>query len=324
MNGHRSTEHAENGVYLNFMKPIDKIFIACYAGDAWELKLCVTSVRRWYPDIPIFLIKDVRRGRFSTRKLKNRFGADVYCSGNYGWGMSKLLPIVNETQGRFLVLDADTIMMGPVLKDLNGINSDFVVAGRHVTTYAPGEVERLYCRPRLLKDLDTEFLMPEYFFNTGHFVASGGKLCANDFSQYVDWSNLDGTLMPEIFPCGDQGLLNYLLPKMNRMGRITLRYHPFEQWTMWPPSWAEKRARFQDWPNTGDCRVIMHWSGLHGKSSTDAQAGDVLRFFEDEYHQKIGSSRFQRNIETCFNRFRFHCLMTLSKTKFRIRKCLPK
>ena len=38
------------------MKPIDRIIIACCERDFWLTRICVASIRYWYPEIPIGLL----------------------------------------------------------------------------------------------------------------------------------------------------------------------------------------------------------------------------------------------------------------------------
>ena len=37
---------------------IDAVYIACYKYDLRFTRILVASIRHWYPEIPIYLIKD--------------------------------------------------------------------------------------------------------------------------------------------------------------------------------------------------------------------------------------------------------------------------
>ena len=56
---------------------ISRIFIASYKGDVRLTRICVASIRHWYPEIPITLIKDYSWGRFPTGDICRRWKVDV-------------------------------------------------------------------------------------------------------------------------------------------------------------------------------------------------------------------------------------------------------
>ena len=43
-----------------------KIVVACFKKDIHIARICVASVRYWYPDIDIYLLKDLSFGDFSN------------------------------------------------------------------------------------------------------------------------------------------------------------------------------------------------------------------------------------------------------------------
>jgi hypothetical protein len=71
---------------------IEGVVISCYRFDLRLTRLCVASVRFWYPDIPIWLLKDRQYGDFSTREIEMYWNVRVYPSRQktQGWGFGKL------------------------------------------------------------------------------------------------------------------------------------------------------------------------------------------------------------------------------------------
>ena len=65
---------------------IDGICIACYRHDVELTRLCVASIRYWYPDIPIWLVKDQKYGPFSTREIEKVWRVGVFASDSKHFG----------------------------------------------------------------------------------------------------------------------------------------------------------------------------------------------------------------------------------------------
>mgnify|MGYP000034963464 CR=1 FL=1 len=95
---------------------VDKIYVNTYKGDNHWCHICVASIRFWYPNIQITLIKDVNKGNFDISYLEKKFNVQVFNSNEkYGWGYGKLEPLFLSREESFLVLDSDTVLTGPVL-----------------------------------------------------------------------------------------------------------------------------------------------------------------------------------------------------------------
>src|SRR5262245_7608900 len=108
---------------------IDRIYIAVCRSDVHFARTCVASVRLLYPSIPISLIKDYGRGKFSTREIEKYYDVTVFPTERrvFGYGFGKLEPLFICSKQKFLVLDSDTVMPGPVIDFLDSFPDDFVV-----------------------------------------------------------------------------------------------------------------------------------------------------------------------------------------------------
>ena len=108
---------------------IDCVYIAASALDARFTRTCVASVRCSYPGIPIRLLPGGRLQPPLGHELRRYW--DVRAAGipraNYGWGRVKLEPLFGPPCERFLVLDSDTVLTGPVLDDWHDAGAPFLV-----------------------------------------------------------------------------------------------------------------------------------------------------------------------------------------------------
>ncbi len=57
---------------------IEGVAISCYKFDVYLTRLCVASIRFWYPHIPIWLLKDRHYGDFDTREIEKYWNVQAY------------------------------------------------------------------------------------------------------------------------------------------------------------------------------------------------------------------------------------------------------
>src|SRR5690242_19280319 len=108
--GWRKARHDRGGKDMK----IEGIVISCYPLDLELTRICVASVRFWYPHIPIWLLKDRRYGDFDTREIERYWNAQVYPSRQkiQGWGFGKLEVMSELPKRRLLFLDSDIVLVG--------------------------------------------------------------------------------------------------------------------------------------------------------------------------------------------------------------------
>ena len=132
---------------------IERIYIATHKPDLRLTRICVASIRYWYPELPIYLIKDQQNGDFSTAEIERVWNVKLYETEQrrFGWGMSKLEPLFSEPGTRMLILDADTVFTGRVVDLLETSAADFVVS---LEQQPPQRVKEIYFDLERLADLD--------------------------------------------------------------------------------------------------------------------------------------------------------------------------
>jgi hypothetical protein len=264
---------------------VDCVYINTYRKDFWFARICIASVRYWYPDIPIQLIKDFGAGDFDTSVAERVFNVGIMDTGgkSFGWGFGKFEPLFQQRRERFLFLDADTIMLGPVL-DALPTGTDFVV---DLEDLPEEKLHHLYFDPAKVQPYDPGFVFPGHAFNTGQWVGTSGLLQRKDFEPHVQWEPGPKLTEPRVFKQADQGVFNYVLFRQAQRGKLTIVRHPL---MLWP---AEGRtAQVSLGPiaaHRGDYPLIMHFAGMKGKSVHGFPHQDILQFYQDQYYQAAGA-----------------------------------
>jgi hypothetical protein len=264
---------------------IEGVIISSYRYDVELTRICVASIRFWYPDIPIWLVKDRHYGDFSTREIEKHWRAQVYPERqkNLGWGFGKLEVMTEPPRRRFLFVDSDTVFAGRVIEHLEQFDEDFIVENRDYA--AANQVEQEFFALTKLAMLDPGFRFPGFGFNSGQIVASTGAITKQDLNGLVNWQSCR-VEHPDIFRCGEQGLLNYVVLRKLQDYELTLRR---ESLMAWPGGEeAARHIQLSDFTPEGKHHQVIHWAGLRwGKTIEEMPRPEVLRHFEDIYYGPI-------------------------------------
>jgi hypothetical protein len=274
-------------------RPIQGIVVCCFPRDLHYLRICLASIRHWYPDVPISLLKDRSRGDFDTREMEQATNAKL-CSTTHkgaGWGLTKLMAFWGGHE-RILMLDSDTVMLGPILEFLETFSEDFIVTGVHGEE-SDHRIYRDYIHcARVRDEFDPDYQYPGFGFNTGHLVLTRGLLSESDFESVLEFS--DGSFQCRtpagLFPYADQGLLNYVLAKAATDRRCTIRYADF--W-IWSGEKAAQNVSIADLKGRRGIPKMLHWAGTKRNLMRKMDRIDILRYFENMYYEKLtfGESR---------------------------------
>lgn len=265
--------------------PIERVYVLCHARDLWLAKISVMSVRYWDRAIPITLIKDRSYGDFDTGELERCCGATVLVLENdrCGLGFAKLELLVRPIRERFLVLDADTVMCGPVVASLTRFREDFIVPAVPVDNPRLASFTRIYYDPDLLGELDPRFHFPGFAFNTGVFVGTSGLIARAVFDPHLRWGSPVRLRAPQIFSCSDQGLLNYLLVKLAGEGAITMASARLMTWGF---AAEAKRLNLKRIVEGRGYDFVLHYAGAKPGSVIEFPAPEVLLHFDRLYHRR--------------------------------------
>jgi hypothetical protein len=265
--------------------PIERIYIGVCRSDVHFARTCVASIRLLYPEIPIFLIKDYGRGTFSTVEIEKYFNVSIYQTERrvFGYGFSKLEPLFDTNTHRFLFLDSDTILLGPVIEFLESFPDDFIVSHEN---FGAKFVRDHYFDLSALSKVDSRFgsIFSGETFNSGQWVGRSGIFRREDFQGLIEWDHSARLLHPEVFYPGDQGVLNYFLTREAANGRITLKRTRFMEIGTDAPT---QQVNLLLLGKKSPYKFVVHWCGMRASSFTRLPRGDILQYFDKIYHQRV-------------------------------------
>jgi len=268
---------------------IDCVYIAASAGDARYTRICVASVRYFYPEIPIRLLVGgpLQRGLADELRQYWDIVAADFPVGEYGWGFVKLETLFGPPGQRFLVLDSDTVLTGRVLDVWTDSRAPFLVDDEK---QSEADTKRLYYDWEKVRLIDPCAQAPRFVFNSGQWFGTAGLLTRDDFAPWIEWTLPRKHRHPECFMPGDQGVLNYVF---NRKAAIQGLQVERQQIMRWPAHSmegldAERVSLKKALPR------IVHWAGLKKTRHRDMRGYELLRFFETLYYQRLPSGQARK------------------------------
>lgn len=272
---------------------IDGVVISCYRLDLKFTRICVASIRYWYPHVPIWLLKDQQYGNFSSTEIEEYWNVQVYPARRkkLGWGAGKLEVMTELPVRRFLFLDSDTAFAGRVLDRLEKFDENLVVENKDYV--AINEVEDQFFSVDRIRQLDPAFEFPGFGFNTGQILVTTGLITKEDFEGFLDWPTLK-VKHADVFKKGEQGLLNYIILRKMLRGELTLRRVPL---MVWPGEIDHaKHIQLTDFIPEGRHQQVIHWAGLRwGKTPEEMPRSDILLHFEKIYYSRVPLGTWLRN-----------------------------
>jgi len=273
---------------------IDCVYLTMHKFDLRLTRICVASIRYWYPEIPIVLYKDESFGIFDTTEIERCWNVSVLDTPQkkIGWGFGHLDLLLLERPHRFLSIDVDIAFIGRVLDLLEASDEDVVVDREdHPPIPAPA-FSGIYFDLEKLRGLDPAFVFPGFAFNAGQFVANTGVFRRSDFDGLVEWGSPRLPKRPEIFNMSDQGVFNYRVMTLLAEGRLTLARVPFMRWGAEQISRIDVRQLTQDSPYP----LLIHWAGLRKPRLREMPGAEILLKFEDFYYSRIPFAAWRRPV----------------------------
>jgi hypothetical protein len=267
---------------------IDCVYVAASAHDARFTRACVASIRYFHPELRIRLLAGGAVDASLERELAHDWDVEPapFRRGDYGWGFVKLEPLFGKDAERFLVLDSDTVLAGPVA----GLwrDGEFLVDDEQQTD---SDARRLAYDWDRLRTIHPSSRRPAFVFNSGQWFGTAGIVRRQDFDRWVAWTMPRALRHPDCFMPGDQGVLNLVLNEGDAGGRFRVA-----------------RRRIMQWPGHGMAGidaaavaartappVIVHWAGMKRLRMGAMVGGDVLRFFEGQYYAAKSAGALRRH-----------------------------
>lgn len=276
------------------MKPRDEsiaVVVFCCRSDYFFAKICIASIRYYYPSIKIYLFKDRLKGDFNSRGFCRLHNVDEIKTSRryYGWSAAKLHFLLNNRlpkNVRYFCIDADIIFIGKVIDKLQKTTAQFVVHGHHDADPYKEESRRHYFEIDKIKNIFPNYLFPGYFFNGGHTLITTGIITKELLKDVFNPAVYPFYTNTRLFPTVDQSILNALLPCLQREQRITLASVDFAKWSL---SFFEGNKNnsvelFKD----GSFEYLVHYAGDKRTCKTEQMKGhQLLSFFKQQYLSKM-------------------------------------
>ena len=266
------------------------IYVAASQRDARFTRICVASIRSFYPDIPIRLLAGgpLEPGLGDELARYWNVGIADLTGSEWGWGFIKLEPLFGREGETFLVLDSDTVMTGPLLDVWVAEDALFVVDDEQQSDV---DAHRLYYNWREIGGVDPTAAPPRFLFNSGQWFGTAGKLSRRDFEAFIDWSEMPPRHRhPRLFMPGDQGILNYVLNQKAMLGEITVAPHKI---MVWPNHGLQGISVQAINDGTAPIRVI-HWAGIKASRLGSMAGLDILAHFERIYYERLPRGQWKR------------------------------
>jgi hypothetical protein len=273
------------------MSPL-KFLVVCPKSQDWMSKICIASIRYFYPDNEIFYIKDDIQGEFSISDLEKYWSVKEmrYNTSFFGMSGAKMFFYADPVQEEdlYLVLDADIVLLGKL--PLNESNADVIVSAEYEANPNQQSLRDLYFEINRLTDIGYQY--PGYFFNAGQIFCKRGFLHdrKNELAKYFDFENFPRWKRLDILPRCDQSFLNMYLPMMEKDGKLTIAKENFMIWTGWDivNKWTLDEIK------NGQVPFLLHYAGAFRDQYLKKMIRpDILYFFQDFYYSRIPGGKFK-------------------------------
>jgi hypothetical protein len=292
---------------------VDCVYIAACARDARLARICVASIRYFYPDVPIGLLAAEPLQSGLAEELR-RWSVELVDlpEGDYGWGFVQLEPLFGKPGERFLVLDVDTVMTGPVL-DLWQSDSHFLVDNEQLSNV---DSKRLYYDWEKLATVDPDIQSAKIAFNSGQWFGTAGLVSRGEFDPWLEWTMPRHLRYPQHFMGGEQGVMNCVLLKKEALDGIRIERRTLMRW----PGHSMQGLDVASVASRIAPPLVIHWAGVKKARVGAMVGGDLLLFFERYYYDHVPAGKIHR-LFAIWRHYFIQCRHFVSvKTKLTFRK----
>jgi hypothetical protein len=268
---------------------VDCIYICTGGNDSRYTRICVASIRYFYPHVPIRLLVAGQLRRGLAEELQHYWGVTVadIAKGEYGWGFTHLEPLFRPAGERFLVLDSDTIITGSVLKFAAEHDEDFLVDDE---IQSPEGAKNNYYDCEKAAEEGSPIRSPAFLFNAGQWFGKSGLLTRKDFDGLIVWDFPRRVCNPRVFRPGDQGVFNFVINEHHAMGKIRVARVPLMRW----PGHGMQGLDAKTVAARAAPPLVIHWAGMKKPRLYDMIGGDLLDYFERVYYRRLPAGGVRR------------------------------
>jgi hypothetical protein len=275
---------------------IDCIYIAACARDARLTRICVASIRYFYPQVPIRLLAGDILQRGLAEELHRYWGVELVDlpRGDYGWGLVKLEPLFGPAGQRFLVMDVDTAFTGHVLDVRAESDAPFFVDDEQLSD---ADFKRLYYDWDKLREIDPRAQSARAAFNVGQWFGTAGLVKREEFDPWVEWTLPRRLRYPEYFMGGDQGVINYVILQKEAFEGLRIERQTIMRW----PGSHMGGLDVESVSKGTALPLVIHWAGMKKTLLRGMVGADLLVFFEKFYYKRLPAGRLRRVLAICYH-----------------------
>jgi hypothetical protein len=276
---------------------LECVYIAACARDARLARICVASVRYFYPDVPIRLLAAEPLQPGLAEELHRYWGVELVDlpDGDYGWGFVQLEPLFGKPGERFLVLDVDTVLTGPVLEFWQ-CDSHFLVDNE---VLSEADSKRLYYNWEALAKVDPNIQSAKIAFNSGQWFGTAGLVAREDFDTWLEWTMPRRLRYPQYFMGGEQGVLNCVVLKKEAFDGVRIERRTMMRW----PGHSMEGLDAESVAKRTAPPLVVHWAGMKKTRMGTMVGSDLLLYFEKLYFDRMPAGKLRRIIATCRHYF---------------------
>lgn len=261
---------------------VDCVYLAACSRDARLTRICVASVRYFYPNVSIRILAGDTLQRGLAKELKKYWSVEVVSlpPGDYGWGLVKLEPLFGPRGQKFMVVDVDTVFTGRVLDIRAESDAPFVVDDERLSD---SDFKRLYYDWDRLREIDSKVQSARAAFNVGQWFGTAGLVEREEFDPWVEWTLPRRLRYPDLFMGGDQGVMNYVVLKKEAFEGLRIHRRTIMRWPGNSMDGLDVTSI-----STGIApALVVHWAGMKKIFLHNMVGGDVLQFFERCYYKRL-------------------------------------
>lgn len=275
---------------------VDVVYVAACSRDARLMRICIASIRHFYPAVPIKILAGDILPRALIKELGRYWNVQVadLPKGEYGWGFVKLEALFGPSGQTFMVCDADTVFAGPVLDVRAKSDAPFFVDNEELPE---AKLKGLYYDWDRLHVIDQKVQPAGKAFNVGQWFGTAGLVTREEFDRWVEWTLPRRLTYRQYFMGGDQGVMNYVLLQKEAYEGLRIERRALMRWPGYPnaldgldvASVAAKTAP----------PLVVHWAGVKRLFVKNMAGYELLQYFEDLYFSRLPFGRVRRILAAC-------------------------
>ncbi|MEO5674953.1 MAG: glycosyltransferase [Chitinophagales bacterium] len=242
------------------------IIMAAHPGDALLAKACLASIKMYMPDIPVCIIADGGLDVSGWKKyypvvkiVTKECTSNKYLRDNcFNSRLCALVSFWESPFEKFLYLDADTIVWGNILKEIDLSEAQLIHNSPH-EHYTDAIYRSQYFNYQKVFAFTRYFdWKPYHYFNSGVFIAERMLLDLDELRELVMvWKKDRMILRTDV-----QSILNLLIFRGVSEGRYVVREANLQTVIpVVPRNELESIFRIQDGLPVVKHPTILHWAG---------------------------------------------------------------